>query len=117
MAYKRTTRKTGKNSRSTTTHNTEGPTTYSHSSSQPNVRYTQTSRDGKYYTTVTEKSPSGYVRRYKLGGKSRSVLAHEKRMQKNIEKAVKDVIKNGLGPIDKLLILGVFAAIVYLLLV
>lgn len=66
MAYKRTTKKTGRNTRSSVTYSTNGPTTYSSSSSHAGTTYTHTSRDGKYYTTRTERTPEGFVTRKRI---------------------------------------------------
>lgn len=67
MAYKRTTKKTGPNTRSSITHNTNGPSTFSHSAKGGGgVTYTSTSKGGKYYTTRTQRFANGYVERKRI---------------------------------------------------
>lgn len=66
MAYKRKTRKTGSNSRSSTTSNTNGASTYSNSNTSNGVTYTQTSKNGKYYTTQTIRRADGSVERKRV---------------------------------------------------
>lgn len=64
MAYKRTTRKTGASSRSTTTYNTKtGKTTQSQSTKLKgtNHRITQSSSNGTLRITNTYTDPSGYI--------------------------------------------------------
>jgi hypothetical protein len=70
MAYKRTTKKTGPRSRKSVTFNTTGPTTYSSSSTHAGETYTHTSKNGKYYTTRTTRTPSGYVQRERVSSSS-----------------------------------------------
>lgn len=66
MAYKRSTTKTGPNSRRSVTYNTNGPTTVSTSSTANGVTYTSTSKGGKYYMTRTQKFAGGYVDRKRI---------------------------------------------------
>lgn len=66
MAYKRRTKKTGPNSRSSTTHSTKGPSTYSTSNKAGNTTYTYTSKGGKYFMTRTTKLGDGYVERKRV---------------------------------------------------
>lgn len=71
MAYKRKTTKTGKNTRSSVTYNTNGPTTFSHSNNAGGgVAYTSTSKGGKYYTTRTQRFANGYVERKRISSSS-----------------------------------------------
>jgi cobalamin biosynthesis Mg chelatase CobN len=90
MAYKRKTRKTGPNSRSSTTSNTNGASTYSNSNTSNGVTYTQTSKNGKYYTTQTIRRADGSVER--------------KRVQSSTSKPT-----SGSGGLVLLIILGVLA--------
>jgi hypothetical protein len=66
MAFKRKTKKTGTNSRSSVTYNTGGPSTFSSSNSANGVTYTTTSKGGKYYTTRTQRSADGYIERKRI---------------------------------------------------
>jgi hypothetical protein len=70
MAFKRTSKKTGSNSRRTTTYNTNGPTTHSNSIKSGNVTYTNTTKGGKSYTTQTVKGTDGFVTRKRIGSNS-----------------------------------------------
>lgn len=71
MAYKRTTKKTGKYTRSSVTYNTNGPSTYSNSvKGNGGVTYTSTSKGGKYYTTRTQRFANGYVERKRISSSS-----------------------------------------------
>jgi cobalamin biosynthesis Mg chelatase CobN len=70
MAFKRTSKKTGPNSRRTTTYNTNGSTTQSNSVKSGSVTYTNTTKGGKSYTTQTVKGAGGYVSRKRIGSNS-----------------------------------------------
>lgn len=66
MVTKRTTTKTGPNSRRTTTHKSSGPSKFSHSTSHAGTTYTNTSAgNGKYYITRTERV-GGKVKRTRI---------------------------------------------------
>jgi hypothetical protein len=71
VAYKRKTTKTGPNSRSSTTTNTKGPSTFSNSTTHNGVTNTQTSKNGKYYTTQTVRKPDGSVERKRIQSSQR----------------------------------------------
>jgi hypothetical protein len=70
MAYKRNSKKTGPNTRKTTTISTKGPNTISNSMKSGNVTYTTTTKGGKSYTTQTIRGAGGFVERKRIGSNS-----------------------------------------------
>jgi hypothetical protein len=72
MAYKRKTTKTGPKSRSSTTYNTNGPSTYSNSTTHAGTTITRTSKGGKYHTTQTIRRPDGTVERKRIQNSAKS---------------------------------------------
>jgi hypothetical protein len=105
MAYKRKTRKTGKISRSTVTHNTKGPTTFSHSTSTPTSTYTHTSKGGKTYTTRTDKLGNGFIERKRI------YSSNPKRVKLNLKKAA----KSGMPPLLDILAFIALCALLVIL--
>lgn len=81
-AYKRTTKKTAKNSRRTVTHATSGPSTISHSNTSGGVTYTSTSKGGKYYMTRTQRFANGFVERKRIMSSSPKKFAKSRRSKK-----------------------------------
>ncbi len=70
MAFKRTTRKTSKYTRSSVTQNTNGPNTFSHSAKNGFVTTTSTMKGGKSYTTQTTRLGNGFVQRKRISSSS-----------------------------------------------
>lgn len=84
MAYKRTTQKTGPNTRRSVTHSRKGPSTFSHSNTSNGVTYTSTSKGGKYYMTRTQRFADGYVERKRIMSSSpKKATLSRKRRSKN----------------------------------
>lgn len=79
MGYKRTTKKTGPNTRKSVTYNHRGPSTYSHSNTSGGVTYTHTSKGGKYYTTRTQRFADGFVERKRITSSSPKKVARPRK--------------------------------------
>jgi hypothetical protein len=72
MAYKRTTKKTGPNTRKSTTISDTGNQTLSTSTKAGGTRFTNTIKNGKSYTMQTTRSTNGLVTRKKIGSTPKS---------------------------------------------
>jgi len=106
MAYKRVTKKTGPISRRSVTYSTNGPSTYSHSTTGNGVTYTSTSKGGKYYTTRTQRFANGFVERKRIMSSSPKKIAKPRRKSKA------SVESNGLGML-MLIVFGVIAVAIF----
>lgn len=85
MGYKRTTKKTGPNTRKSVTYNHRGPTTISNSSTSGGVTYTHSSRGGKYYTTRTQRFADGYVERKRIMSSSPKKAASPRKRTRTVK--------------------------------
>ena len=83
MAYKRTTQKTGTNTRRSVTHSRKGPSTISHSHKSGSVTYTTTTKGSKSYMTRTQRFADGYVERKRVMSSSQKRKAKPKSRRRN----------------------------------
>ncbi len=70
MAYKRTSKKTGTNSRRTTTMNSSGAQKITNSVKSGNTTTSYTTNGGKSYMTQTTRSADGFITRRRIGSAS-----------------------------------------------
>jgi hypothetical protein len=99
MAYKRTSKKTGTNSRRTTTMNSSGAQKITNSVKSGNTTTSYTTNGGKSYMTQTTRSADGFIARRRIGSTS----------PKRGKRSKKDDAGAGMGIIIILCIIGVIA--------